>query len=60
MNWNMVEYIPIEMCQATFSKTVSTYYGTIYTEMQSKKSQKAVTELAKKLVSGEMSQKLFQ
>ncbi|XP_031784892.1 DNA polymerase epsilon catalytic subunit A [Nasonia vitripennis] len=59
MNWSMIDYIPIEICQATFTKTISAYFGNIYTEMQTK-SPEAITEFARNLVSGDMSQKLFQ
>ena len=59
MNWSMIEYIPIEMCQYTFTKTITSYFGTIYTEMQSK-SPEEVTTLARKLLTDDMNQKLFQ
>lgn len=59
MNWSMIDYIPIEICQVTFTKTISAYFGNVYAEMQTK-SPKAVTEFAKNLVSDDMSQKLFQ
>lgn len=55
----MIEYVPVEMCQHTFSKIISEYYGSIYTEMQTKTPEE-VTNLAKKLISEKLSQRLFQ
>ncbi|XP_014238604.1 DNA polymerase epsilon catalytic subunit A [Trichogramma pretiosum] len=58
MNWNMIEYVPIEMCQLTFTKTISTYYGTLYENLLTSKPEDVV-KTVKDLISGEMSQKLF-
>lgn len=59
MNWSMIENVPIELCQLTFSKTISAFFGTIYTETKSKTPEE-LTVLKKKFVSDEISQKLFQ
>lgn len=55
----MIEYVPVDMCQLTFSKTISAFFGTIYTEMKTKSPEELIA-LKKKFVSEEISQKLFQ
>ncbi|KAJ8673754.1 hypothetical protein QAD02_005016 [Eretmocerus hayati] len=57
-NFSMIEHIPIEAFQSYFTKVITAYYSSVYSEMQTK-SPEEVAAFGKKLLSTELSQKLF-